>query len=638
MFRRGGLIVSGLILSTLLAFADIADTVIPINQVVAKGVKFGHYAIGAKILSIDSAILKNYSMNSLADLLSQNSVVNITSYGPGGQAGIKMRGGGADHTTIIWNGLNIKPPMSGELNASSINSGMFDHIQIQPGGSSTMYGTGAATGVVYLSNKLKLDNSGLGGVLNFEAGSFDTYGGLASGGYSGMHFSTRVNLSYQESANNFEFVNNQRFGKPKEIQQHAAYATLSVGQQNAIKFGQRTKIESDLWYSNHFKQIPSLISDPEPGKAEQNDNNFNFALNFSHFGSNWFIKYRGGMLAYKQDYLGYDTAYYNVINRSNSFINEVETKYSLSEFHQFYLGINNTIDKAFSDSYTKDAFRNQWALYARYKLSLLKDKLNLNFDARQSLVDAEFLPLVYSGGLNLEIVSGLFLKALGSKNYALPDLNDLYWARSAFAEGNPDLKPEYGWSSEAAIMYHFARGKVNTNHEITVYRSELTNAIIWLDVGENNRWIPDNYDGAITKGLEFSGTTKMEFNHLAISIGYDYTYTQARMNDSDNGVDADEQRRYIPEHKAGVRLIGTYKNLSTILTGHYVGERNIDKVTQALEAYQLFDVSVNYRFSLGETELSAYLKVKNITNIQYQIMAGYVQPPRGIYCGLNYKF
>ena len=79
MFRRGGLIVSGLLLSRLLALADISDTVISINQVVAKGVKFGHYSIGAKILSFDSLFLKNYSMNSLADVLAQNSLVNITS-------------------------------------------------------------------------------------------------------------------------------------------------------------------------------------------------------------------------------------------------------------------------------------------------------------------------------------------------------------------------------------------------------------------------------------------------------------------------------------------------------------------------------------------------------------------------------
>ena len=158
------------------AFADIADTVIAIKEVVTKGVKFDGYSVGAKLVPIDSFQLSLNQMNSVAELFAQQSLVNVTSYGPGGHAGVKIRGGGADHTTIIWNGLNLKPPMSGEINYSAINAGVFDEIKIQPGGSSTMYGTGAATGVVFLANKLDIKNKGLFSDINVEAGSFDTYG------------------------------------------------------------------------------------------------------------------------------------------------------------------------------------------------------------------------------------------------------------------------------------------------------------------------------------------------------------------------------------------------------------------------------------------------------------------------------
>ncbi len=639
MYRRGGLIVAGLILSSLLAFADIADTVICIDQVVAKGVRFEHYSIGAKILKIDSAMLQNYAMNSLAELLSQHSLVNVTSYGPGGQSGIKMRGGGADHTTIIWNGLNIKPPMSGELNASSINSGIFDNIHIQPGGSSTMYGTGATTGVVYLSNKLNINDSGIEGNICLEGGSFDTYGGLVSGNYAGKFFSSKLSVSYQESANNFEFLNSQRFGKPTEIQQHAGYATVSIGQQNAIKLGAKSRIETDLWYSKHFKQIPSLISDPETGKTEQTDNNINFALNFSKYSKNWFLKYRGGILAYKQNYLGYDTNYYNAINKSRSIINEVESKYSFSDLHKIYVGINNTIDIATSDSYTSTPLRNQISAFARYSANILKDKILLNLDGRQSIVDRTIIPFVYSAGLSIEVVKGISVKALGSKNYSLPDLNDLYWSRSAFAEGNSNLEPEYGWSTEGGIVHQYSGNLFHFNHELTVYKSSLTNAIIWLDVGENNRWIPRNYDGAVTKGIEFTGYTSLITDILSLKLGYDYTYTHARIEDSDNEVDFEgTQRRYIPEHKVGIRIVGQFKNLSVAIYNQYVSERSVDETTSPIEAYNLMDVKISYGLKFETTNLHIFAKVKNITNSQYQIMAGYVQPPRGFYYGINYKF
>ena len=402
------------------AFADIADTVIAIKEVVTKGVKFDGYSVGAKLVPIDSFQLSLNQMNSVAELFAQQSLVNVTSYGPGGHAGVKIRGGGADHTTIIWNGLNLKPPMSGEINYSAINAGVFDEIKIQPGGSSTMYGTGAATGVVFLANKLDIKNKGLFSDINVEAGSFDTYGVNAKGGYNAKNFGTRLSLGYQTSSNKYEFINTDKFGDPKETQEHAGYNTISLVQQNVFWFSPQSKIETDLWYSNHFKQIPSLTTDSEQGRTEQTDDNIHFALNYSYYGNNWYVKYRGGFLTYKNTFLGYkdeDSTYYSAINHSWSYINEVETKYRITNKHNLFVGVNSTIDKAHSSSYNDDAIRNQSAIFGRYIASLLRSKLQFNVEGRQAITDGKPIPFVYSAGINLEFINGLHLKALGAKLY-----------------------------------------------------------------------------------------------------------------------------------------------------------------------------------------------------------------------------
>jgi vitamin B12 transporter len=195
------------ILSTCITKAGISDSIIVLDQVTAKAVKFGGTTAGAKLYSVDSLTLKLYQSGSLADLLRNQSMIALKSYGSGGLAVVSIRGGSSRQTAIIWNGFNIRSPMNGELNFSSLPAGFIDRIMIQTGGSTTMYGSGAACGVIYLSNHLSMKNRGWHGSLNNEIGSFGSFGTLASASFSTQNVSTRIKIAYQHADNDFIFKN-----------------------------------------------------------------------------------------------------------------------------------------------------------------------------------------------------------------------------------------------------------------------------------------------------------------------------------------------------------------------------------------------------------------------------------------------
>ena len=69
------------ILSPGITVASVTDTTIVLDQVTAKAVKFGTTTAGAKLYSIDSLTLKLYQSGSLADLLQNQSMVTVKSYG-----------------------------------------------------------------------------------------------------------------------------------------------------------------------------------------------------------------------------------------------------------------------------------------------------------------------------------------------------------------------------------------------------------------------------------------------------------------------------------------------------------------------------------------------------------------------------
>lgn len=620
--------------------AEITDTVIVLKEVEAKGVRFEAFSTGAKVFAFDSIMLSTSKQQSLADLLAQNSLVQVTSYGPAGHAGVRMRGGSADHTTVVWNGINIKPPMSGEINYSSLTLNTIDNIFIQPGGSNTMYGTGAATGVIYLISSMPVDSSGLSTTVNMEGGSFET--GKISGNlsYSGKKFTTRFCAGYQMSANNFRFKNLDKFGKPLERLQHAAFSNYSFSQQNAIRFNYHSKLESDIWYTSHSKDIPSLTSSYIAGKTAQTDDDIRAALNYSYSNQNWFFKYRLGLLASQTDYQDYSpttNTFNNTLHKSFSFVNEIEGKYNLNPLNKIYLGINNTRQKASSESYVSSVSRNHISLFGRYNVLLFRQKLKLNSEIRQEIVDSKLIPFVCSAGWQFDFIKNFALKAIGSKLYSLPDLNDLYWGENAYSRGNPNLKPESGWSGEVGVIKKINGTFVKLSNEFTYYTIQMKDAIVWLPSDSDGKWEPQNYNTTHTEGIEYVGQALfiMENSSMSVDLSYAYTDSKAEKSDSDKTL---IQRRYIPKHKAVLALAYSYRKISIMFTQSYVGKRKVDESSLTLDPYLLANLSVNYRFLIKKVSISSYIKIENLYNTNYQVMAGYAQPPLAYYAGINFKF
>jgi iron complex outermembrane receptor protein len=106
-----------------------------------------------KIISIDSLTLARYNTSSLADLLSSQSTLHIKSYGNANIATTSMRGGNANHTALLWNGLNIQNAMLGQTDLSIIPTLFFDNVSLEYGGGSAMWGSGAIGGSIHLQNK-----------------------------------------------------------------------------------------------------------------------------------------------------------------------------------------------------------------------------------------------------------------------------------------------------------------------------------------------------------------------------------------------------------------------------------------------------------------------------------------------------
>ncbi|QQS52738.1 MAG: TonB-dependent receptor [Bacteroidota bacterium] len=618
--------------------AEMADTLIAIDAVEVRGIRYEQQSAGTKLIKTDSLQLAHYEHSLLTDLMLQTSIVQVNSYGAGGVSSIKIRGGNSDQIGFIWNGLNIKPPMSGDQNLSNIHTAMFDNLAIQPGPSSARHGTGSATGLVYLSNTLRLDSAGLKANASAEYGSFETLSLFTDVILKSPKAGSQLKIAYLSCANNFEFVNQDRFGNPTEKQEHAGYQTISLLQHNTFKPAPSLLIETDVWYTHHFKQIPSLTSDLVPGTNEQTDENLHIALSAGKYANRWFVKYRSGFLYYSIDYLmALNGNYSNSLSKSFSSIHELESHYKLTRQQSVYLGINYTLDRADVSSYSSNPRRNNFDLFGSYRASLIQSKLLVSVEARQAWVDSDAIPLVYGAGAEFKPLHSILLKTSFSKLYNLPDLNDLYWAPTNYAAGNPDLLPENGWSAEGGIIFEKRQVSFSHLHEFTVYRSELNNAILWAE-DSNRVWIPGNYEHSLTSGLEYNGQLSYQWKKNRFVWGVDYVYTDAHVLAMQAQSSDYFSKLYIPQQKAGLKLQLYLSSFSTALYSQMVGERPVNYAGVILDPYYLADWHSDYRLQFKSYELIVSVKIKNVFNTSYQLRPGYAQALRSYYTGIHLTF
>ena len=120
-------------LSTLAATAQFLDDTIKIEEV---AVVFKQDISRGAIASIevDSLTKEQYSLGTMSDLLATHSSVNVRDYGPGNISTVSMRGTGASHTQVQWNGINLNSPLTGQADFSLIPVGFAENIVVKAGG------------------------------------------------------------------------------------------------------------------------------------------------------------------------------------------------------------------------------------------------------------------------------------------------------------------------------------------------------------------------------------------------------------------------------------------------------------------------------------------------------------------------
>lgn len=633
MILKKYIISLGLLFTSKIIFGQVllSDT-IAIEEVSITANRLHNFTVGSKIQKIESTLLKEFQSEPLNDVLSRITPLNINAYGASGLTTASLRGTGTGHTAILWNGFNLQSPLNGSIDISKIPIDFIDDIQVQYGGSGSLFGSGAIGGVIHLNNELDF-NKGINFSLNQSMGSFSNYYTGAKFNVSKQKSVISVRLYGHTAKNNFKYINTQEINDFEATQINAGINHYGILISNSLKLQSNKTITTNVWYQDLFNEIQPTIN-VNKSTANSTDNNLRISSiwKVNNTKNQYFVR-----IAYINENYRYNNPEYNIksLLHAKSINSEIENRFIISQNHQINIGLTELYEIGESNNYNNIISRNRASLFLSYKYYGSANKLSGVVSLRSELIDHDFAPLTPSIGLRYYFFRYFSFNSTISKIYKLPTFNDLYWSEW----GNPNLKPENGWSTDAGLNFEkkFEHNKILINS--TLFNNNIYNWIIWTP--SLSTWHPENVTKVWSRGIETSLSYEYSYSWGKTGICILYSYTKATNQNSENQFikEYEKQLIYTPLNKGNISFYSSFHGFFIRYTHQFVGKRYTTKDNSYfVDSYHIGDFSVGKVFELYKNEFILNIKINNLWNNNYQVMINYAMPMVNYQISLSYHF
>jgi vitamin B12 transporter len=633
-------------LATAFAYAQESDTlkVTNLKEVVVSDTKFAQSKEkSGKIIEVITAQdLEAKKGQNLANVLSQVAGVEINgnqSFG-GKNLGYYIRGGRNRQTAIYIDGIPVTDAsgINLEYDLRLIPVEQIEKIEVMKGASSTLYGTGAATGVINITLKksAKKEISGNAYINMGTQNTSETSKTSAQDFNQGLSVNGTINkVSYMTTLNSTETKGmSEAAGEDFE---EDTFSRVNVLQ----KIGLKVSDQLTLDFFGNYDRIKNTFDNSFDGfianSDDLNNNSFSEQLRIGFLPK---FQYKNGELAINTGASTID----RTINISNSWSGTIDTyayngrTVSVDAFNKYNitnkLFVITGLQMQYMDMTQQDAYTDVAKENANFNLidpyaSLVYDSgvgFNLNVGARLNMHSEYGNKMVYNYNPSFTL-KNLPIKILASYSTAFitPSLYQLYGPY-----GNLDLTPEENTTAEFGFESQLFNKKLTLN-AVGFYRDEENTLGFFFDSSTFESYYI-NIDGTYNaKGVEASirYTLSERFN-----IGGNYTFTEVE----------EQLNRLIPKHKGNVDLNYKFKRGTFGINYQYVDQRRdayYDSniwATQSvsLPAYQLVNSNISYE--LLPKRLHIFGAVTNILNNDFQEVIGYNTRGRNFKLGLNFLF
>ena len=272
-------------------------------------------------------------------------------------------------------------------------------------------------------------------------------------------------------------------------------------QELSFRFKNKDKLSLTTWLQNDDRSLPQSIIVNVTATEQSKSTNLRSILNYEHkrkiYDINTSLAFLGSEMDYVRTFTDFGTD--RSINSNGSAIASFDFSLRKIEKLRLKTNVNYRYDIVNSDNIIGN--KTSRHTYSLGFIAGYNPTRNFSGDFNGALhgVDNHRFA-IYSLSARLRIIDDLLvLKASNGYNHRTPTLNDLYWNPG----GNPDLKDETGFSYDVSLSSNSAIGLFKFDSEITYYRMDVKNWIMWVPKGNGYIWEPVNFSDVVSQGIEF---------------------------------------------------------------------------------------------------------------------------------------
>ena len=551
---------------------------------------------------------------STIDVLRGLPGLSIASFGgPGRLSSLYLRGANPNQVLFLVDGIKVGSATTGQTEFQNLPVDQIERIEVVRGPRSSLYGSEAAGGVVQVFTR-----RGGGPLRTFgslTAGRYQTAGiagGIRGGGEQGR-FSVSGNFDQSQGFDACTGRGAPYFdGCGTDEPDADGYTSHGVSASAGYDVSERMSIdasflraETDVDYDGAFQNEARNL---------QQVAGVNLRLRPL---DNWDVKLAAGRSWDEQRNFndGDFASRFDTRRDSLSLQNDV----ALGANHLVTVGVDYQEDTVTSDVDYAVSARDNIGVFGEYQawLGPAAVKASLRHDDNEQFGGHTTGDLV----LGYDIAPDLRVTAAYGTAFTAPTFNDLYFPGNAFfAGGNPDLEPETSRSAELGLA-----GRTGPmDWSLNVYETRIDDLITLVPP----TFAAENIDAARIRGLEAVTFGRL----LGTDIRANLTLLDPR-NESGGPDDGNLLARR-PEQTFRLDLDRRFDKVGVGATVFVAGRRFDDPANNVrLDGYGLLDLRASYAVS---ESVQIQARLENVFDEDYETVAFYNQPGRGLYVTLRY--
>ena len=597
----------------------------------------------------DARLMQATGSLQVSDVIKYFSGATVKDYGGvGGLKTVSVRGLGASHTAVAYDGIIITDNQTGQIDLGKFSASQAHSVRMVSGPDNDLLQPAALaaqaavisvnTGRPYLEDGQSKSSAQL------KYGSFNTLSAEAESAFKAGNSNT-VSLQgeWLNTEGNYPYTQNNGANSTEMRRDNSDVQRLRIEGALFSDLGQNSTLTTRAYWFQSEQGLPANILYNASAARERlwNRNGFVQSTLTTPVGDRLTLRFNA---KYGITYTRYlDPKVSNTQGRTDNRYTEQEgylsgvALYRIADCLSASAGVDgrlsglrgNGADQAQPIRYTINS--TAAIKYASERLTLT-GRLNHVVTKEKTILRQaaeSYNHLSPTAGLNWLAwpAAGLHLRASFSNTFRLPTFNDLYFEQI----GRRDLKPERASVTSAGIVIENESGGISYSLYADAYNSSVKDRIMAVPGKNTAVWMMKNIGLVTTHGLETGLELHAQKGLVRPALLVSYTYQRSMDKTESKSSTWNHQPPYTPRHSASaVTWIETpYVSASCNLL--YSGEfycNGYNGPEYRMPSYYEVGCSLWRKFTVKSFDLSLKAECINLTDSRYELVRNYPMPGR----------